>query len=234
MSDERFHPGQFSGKQPRAGRTPGDENLGERTPGESIREEKRRLREEMTHRLEHVDEADARHAGAQLLERVKMWLKVDEGADKAHAERTRIFAFASFGREPDTWQLLRWLWSRNRAAWLPRVVGRQMRFYAVRGEDELAPTGYRGVAEPESTNDADLPRPGDLIIVPGLAFTTEGARLGRGGGYYDRFLARRPADAQAIGIGYRVQLVDSLPFASHDAFIDEFWPLDSAPPDSCS
>ena len=55
----------------------------------------------------------------------------------------------------------------------------------------------------------------DLIIVPAVAFDKEGHRLGRGGGYYDRFLKKYPR-ATLIGVGYDFQLVEKVPTERHD------------------
>ncbi len=61
----------------------------------------------------------------------------------------------------------------------------------------------------------------DVIIVPGLAFDQRGTRLGRGGGYYDRFLARvRDNGATTIGIAFDQQIVDEVPAAPHDLAVD--------------
>ena len=54
------------------------------------------------------------------------------------------------------------------------------------------------------------------MVVPGLAFTLDGRRLGYGGGYYDRFLAALPASATTVGLCFREQLVDDLPLDPHD------------------
>jgi 5-formyltetrahydrofolate cyclo-ligase len=56
----------------------------------------------------------------------------------------------------------------------------------------------------------------DVILVPGLAFTRLGQRLGRGGGYYDRYLASLPAKTLKIGVCFGFQIVDALPTESHD------------------
>lgn len=56
----------------------------------------------------------------------------------------------------------------------------------------------------------------DVVVVPGLAFTRRGDRLGQGGGWYDRFLAGLRPDAVTIGVGFREQLVDHLPVEPHD------------------
>ncbi|MBR2486672.1 MAG: 5-formyltetrahydrofolate cyclo-ligase [Paludibacteraceae bacterium] len=55
----------------------------------------------------------------------------------------------------------------------------------------------------------------DVIIVPAVAFDKEGNRLGRGGGYYDRFL-KKQTHATFIGVGYDFQLVDEVPVRKHD------------------
>ncbi|MFT4656041.1 MAG: 5-formyltetrahydrofolate cyclo-ligase [Ilumatobacter sp.] len=60
----------------------------------------------------------------------------------------------------------------------------------------------------------------DVIVVPGTAFTARGERIGQGGGWYDRFLPGRRADAVTIGIGFEPQLVDSLPTEPHDVILD--------------
>ena len=56
----------------------------------------------------------------------------------------------------------------------------------------------------------------DLLIVPGMAFTREGARLGRGKGYYDRYLAQSALHACCIGVCFAHQLVADLPVEPHD------------------
>ena len=60
----------------------------------------------------------------------------------------------------------------------------------------------------------------DLILVPGLAFTEDGRRLGRGGGYYDRLLANLPARARRIGVCFDAQIVASLPTEAHDQRVE--------------
>lgn len=56
----------------------------------------------------------------------------------------------------------------------------------------------------------------DIILIPGLAFTRDGLRLGRGGGYYDRLLANPACRAQRIAIAFDLQIVDSIPTEPHD------------------
>ena len=60
---------------------------------------------------------------------------------------------------------------------------------------------------------------GDLLLVPGVAFTRRGARLGRGGGYYDRLLADA-GGYLSVGLAFDIQLVDEIPTESHDREVD--------------
>jgi 5-formyltetrahydrofolate cyclo-ligase len=79
-----------------------------------------------------------------------------------------------------------------------------------------------GAWEPRETcakiDIADL----DIILVPGLAFSSEHlTRLGRGGGYYDRLLAHPQCKASRIALAHRFQLLDNLPVEAHDERVHE-------------
>lgn len=56
----------------------------------------------------------------------------------------------------------------------------------------------------------------DMIIVPGVGFDKQGNRLGRGGGYYDKFIARISRKTQLVGVGYDFQLAESIPASRRD------------------
>ena len=60
----------------------------------------------------------------------------------------------------------------------------------------------------------------DLVVVPGLAFSAEGHRLGRGGGYYDRFLSRLRRAVTTIGLAFDVQIADEVPVEAGDVPVD--------------
>lgn len=96
-------------------------------------------------------------------------------------------------------------------------------FTTIPGEPEIeqfqiwcAATG-RMVAVPESDVEPTWP---DLVIVPGLAFTADGARLGQGGGWYDRFLSAVRPECTTVGVGFSEQVVDVLPVEAHDVTLD--------------
>ena len=60
----------------------------------------------------------------------------------------------------------------------------------------------------------------DFVLVPGLAFSRAGHRLGRGGGFYDRLLAGRARDAVKVGVCFALQLHNEIPFEAHDVVLD--------------
>lgn len=66
--------------------------------------------------------------------------------------------------------------------------------------------------------DDPAPDPGlvDVVVVPGIAFTSRGERLGQGGGWYDRFLPRTRPDCVWLGVGFEPQLLASIPTEQHD------------------
>lgn len=108
----------------------------------------------------------------------------------------------------------------------PEIVSaeRVMVFASIPGEPDTAPLiaalngAGKQTALPED-NDIDPDWP-DVIVVPGLAFTADGRRLGQGGGWYDRFLPGRRADCVTIGVCFAPQLVDDVPVDQHDVVLD--------------
>ena len=96
-------------------------------------------------------------------------------------------------------------------------------FTPVLGEPETrsllvwcAATG-RLAAVPEADVDPTWP---DVVVVPGLAFTAAGERLGQGGGWYDRYLAQVRVDCVTIGVCFAEQILDTLPVEAHDVTMD--------------
>ena len=131
------------------------------------------------------------------------------------AERLPAFArakvvalFASLKDEPLTAPTLE-RWSRSKRIVLPRVEGDIMRFYDY-DPASMNDSGSFGISEPEATA---LCRPEeiDFIIVPGVAFTAAGMRLGRGKGFYDKYLSQPGFRAFKAGVCYPHQVVEELP-----------------------
>lgn len=100
---------------------------------------------------------------------------------------------------------------------LPRVAGDDMDFYPY-NPNELE-VGAFGITEPQAAvaiNPAEI----DTIVVPGVAFSADGKRCGRGKGYYDKYLSRNGFRATKIGICYKEQLAEEIPSEPHDILMD--------------
>ena len=80
---------------------------------------------------------------------------------------------------------------------------------------QLAP-GCQGILEPGAETPVVSPGEVDLILVPGMAFDPTGGRLGRGKGYYDRFLG----NGKTIGVCYQSALLPQVPMEAHDRRVD--------------
>jgi 5-formyltetrahydrofolate cyclo-ligase len=110
----------------------------------------------------------------------------------------RLMAYAPLAGEPDLDVLVAWASSVGVDVFLPVVDGHDLR------------------VEPGDVDPATL----DVVVVPGLAFTVDGHRLGQGGGHFDRFLTRLSPACSRIGVAFREQLVDAVPLEPHDVVLD--------------
>ncbi len=147
--------------------------------------------------------------------------------DAAIAEQLRpmatpgqtVLAFYPLRSEPDIRPVLHeWLGSGVRLA-LPRVEsdGSAMSAYGVGADIDSLPESRWGVREPDPSLHPSIPPASlDLALVPGVAFTRTGERLGRGGGHYDRFLASLTDRTLTVGVCRPFQLLDDLPREPHD------------------
>ena len=100
---------------------------------------------------------------------------------------------------------------------LPRVEGDIMNFYCY--DKSSMAIGAYGINEPQQgllVKASEI----DAIVVPGVAFTKDGARMGRGKGFYDKYLSQSDFSALKIGVCYREQLVPEIPTEPHDVSMD--------------
>ena len=128
-----------------------------------------------------------------------------------------IAAYYSIGTEPDTRGLVYALWKRGSYVLLPvlRPDG-DLDWASYEGPDSLVP-GPRGLRQPgEPPRGVDAVARADVVLVPALAVDPAGRRLGRGGGSYDRALARVGALVPLIALLYDDELVEHVPTAEHD------------------
>jgi len=135
------------------------------------------------------------------------------------AGKGRVALFSPLPSEPD----IEGLWeSAPRHFCYPRIVGGNMEFVDVPSRDDLTVSEWHGQIRERTSPEARIIPPAEIevIVIPGLAFTSDGERLGRGGGYYDRYLASLPPATFKIGVCFGVQIVEMLPTEPHDQRVD--------------
>jgi 5-formyltetrahydrofolate cyclo-ligase len=128
-----------------------------------------------------------------------------------------IAAYYSVGTEPDTRGLIFALWKRGSYVVLPVLLpDGDLDWASYEGPESLAP-GPRGVLQPvEPVRGTGTVARADVVIVPALAVDVRGRRLGRGGGSYDRALARVGPQVPTIALLYDSELLPSVPAEEHD------------------
>lgn len=133
----------------------------------------------------------------------------------------RLLCYVAIAGEVQTRHILEQALSDGKEVFVPVVTDKARRHMVVAQvkdlEKDLAHRGHYGVPHPLRLASREIPLETlDLVIVPGIAFDRRGNRLGRGGGYFDRFLARVPADVPRVGLAFKFQVVQRLPQESHD------------------
>ena len=130
-----------------------------------------------------------------------------------------ILLYSALPDEVQTQSLLDELTEAGKTVLLPKVVSSEdMELHRYTGASSLQSGAY-GIMEPVGTRFTDYAAI-DVAVVPGMAFDAQGHRLGRGKGYYDRFLAKLPG-VYKIGLCFSWQMVDEVPCDEHDITMDE-------------
>lgn len=136
--------------------------------------------------------------------------------NRLYQEAEVVYAYMDIKQEVSLKKLISDAVNNQKIIGLPRVEGKEIVFYQVTSLSDLEEGSFH-VLEPKTTC-IPAPEP-NLILVPGVAFTIEGKRLGYGGGFYDRFLSKH--SCATIGVGYEFQVLEELPVEEHDMKLDE-------------
>lgn len=127
-------------------------------------------------------------------------------------EASVVALFISLSDEPQTAEFIEHLLLQKKRIVVPRIEGEAMNFYDIR---EGLTKGAFGIMEPVATTPIE-PSEIEVMVVPGVAFTLDGRRCGRGKGFYDKYLSRNGFRAYTIGVCYPCQIVEELPVEEHD------------------
>lgn len=134
-----------------------------------------------------------------------------------------IFVYMSLKNEVQTKGVIAKALKLGKRVFAPRINPRtkEIAIYEIRRPAADLRAGTFGILEPRARkNRKGNPSELDLILVPGLGFDHRGRRLGRGEGYFDRFL-RKTGKAQKIGLAFREQIVKKIPSERHDVRVDK-------------
>ncbi|WP_051305880.1 5-formyltetrahydrofolate cyclo-ligase [Desulfogranum mediterraneum] len=183
----------------------------------SLEEQRQQLRQGITARRDGLSPA-LRRRKSEAIGRSLLALSSWQAAQY-------ICIYVHFRSEVETGILLDQALNQGKIVTVPYTLAAQHRIVPVRITDperDLVP-GFQGIPEPvPALVEQAAIDPGviELVVVPGLVFDCQGGRLGYGGGFYDRFLAREAPQARRLGLAFGLQLVSRLPLAVHDIPMD--------------
>lgn len=127
-----------------------------------------------------------------------------------------VLLYHSLPDEVSTLWLISELARKGKRVLLPTVVGEELELHEY-VTDSLSHAGYMNIVESDGPLYTDYESI-DYAVIPGMAFTIEGERLGRGKGYYDRLLPK--INCPLAGLAFDFQIVDTIPSEQHDVRMD--------------
>ena len=136
---------------------------------------------------------------------------------EAYKNAKTIYGYLPYNQEVRTVPMLEQALKDGKKVAVPKCYGDEMKFIYLEDLTQVE-LGYCNIPEPI----ADGPVAEDetaLVLMPGMAFTKNGDRMGYGGGFYDKFLAKEP-NHPTVALCYSFQMVESLPTAEYDIPVD--------------
>lgn len=134
-------------------------------------------------------------------------------ATEQYRRAKTIYGYLPYNQEVHTTAMLVRALQEGKRVAVPKIFGDEMKFIYITDLSQVE-KGYRGIPEPVA-NEPVANDPTALVLMPGVAFTKNGDRIGYGGGYYDKFLAREP-EHPTVALCYDFQIVETLPTQEHD------------------
>ncbi|XP_014278357.1 5-formyltetrahydrofolate cyclo-ligase isoform X2 [Halyomorpha halys] len=189
------------------------------------------LRKRIKQKLMNLDPAVAVEQSQSIIKQVLSCEKFKQSS--------RIGIYLSLPEEVPTFSIVKWILNEGKECFIPRynkVEMRLVKLHSLEDLDALPETSWKikQPLETEERTDACTGDGLDYIIVPGLAFAKGGDRLGRGKGYYDKYLEelqrfnceRNLRPTYAVGLAFIEQMVDEIPTSEHDFKLNKvFYPI---------
>ena len=173
-------------------------------------EDKKSIRAEVRRRIKLLSEEEKQSSATAI------FAKIEATEAFAKAECVALFV-AMWDEVPTTETLERWR-GLGKHVVIPRVEGDIMRYYDY--HPDRMTVGAFGIIKPVGNKEVEAEAI-DLMIVPARAFTPNGDRIGRGGGFYDKYMSLEGFRAVKYGVAFACQIFDTLPTDPHDISVDE-------------
>lgn len=171
--------------------------------------DKKTLRREIREKKRAMTEADMVRRSEKLAEQFF--------ACDAYQNARTVYGYLPYNQEVRTVPILERALRDGKQVAVPKVYGDDMKFILM---DDLSGTEKSAMGIPEPVSDGPVAEDKTaLVLMPGVAFTRNGDRMGYGGGFYDRFLAQEP-NHPTVALCYDFQIVESLPTEEFDIPVD--------------
>ena len=171
--------------------------------------DKKELRQKIRQQKREMTEEQIRTASEKLGELF--------AADPLYQQAKTIYGYLPYNQEVRTVPMLQRALDEGKRVAVPKCYGDEMRFIYLDDLSQVA-EGYCGIPEP-ILDEPVADDPAALVLMPGLAFTEQGQRIGYGGGFYDKFLAQEPTHP-TLALCYSFQMVDQIPVEEFDKPVD--------------
>lgn len=168
------------------------------------------LRKQMKTQLKAMDQDEKQDLDHKICEQLFLIPEI-AGADY-------VYAYMNLSWETGTEEILERFWKKGVQVALPKVLGDTMEFFHVKSRADLEEGSFHILEPSDSCKQAAWPKA--PVLVPGLGFSRDGRRLGKGGGYYDKFLSKEP-DHMTIALAYEFQITEEIPVEEHDRPVDQ-------------
>jgi len=172
---------------------------------------KSEIRKEIRKKLENQSEAERQERSLTIKKRL---FSLPE-----FKNAKMIMFYVSTEREVDTHGMIDDALRMGKKIAVPYVIKDEGRMTPslIKNRTEDLQEGSYGIPEPKKDSlEAVSKEELDMVVVPGVAFTAGGARLGRGGGFYDKFLKDLRQSTHTVGVAFGMQVVQELPKHEHD------------------
>lgn len=136
---------------------------------------------------------------------------------EAYQNAKTVYGYLPYNQEVRTVPILEQALRDGKRVAVPKIYGDTMKFLYL---DDLSKVEKNPMGIPEPVDDTPVAEDKTaLVLMPGVAFTKKGDRIGYGGGFYDRFLAEEP-NHPTLALCYDFQIVDCLPTEDYDIPVD--------------